>query len=518
MRRKAHICANLIRRTMVCRAMAALLGVGLLLAAIVGMAQPTETPPTDPQTAVFPLTTKSPEARRLAEKGLWLYVDRLERAQSAETLRQALQIDPQFAMAHEFSALISQNSSDRVSEQQKAFASRNHASIPEQMAIEWFQDAADNKLMSAIPKMNALLRQYPHDKRVVWMAVWWLRRQTQYDRAIAVYEGSGITDSPGMMNHMGYVYAYVRQFDKAFTLMEQYIAALPNEANPQDSYAEILCMAGRFNQAIEHYRASLAINPRFYDSQFGIADTYSVMGDQVRARQEYAIGFKTFSALELQEIRWRTREATTFIRDGDLEGAGRAFQAIADYAHAKHNSEAEADTYRQMAMYQMNPKRALVFLDKAEAAAQEGKNAMKAGILQELAQILRLRVEVALKMGNKKIADSSLTQLANLSESSNDSLIELTYHGAAGAVLFSEHKYDESVSHLEQDPDNPFSLRLLVAAYQKIGYGAGAKRTSETLSSLNDPTLEQALVVPAFRKSHDAGAFNRNAKAASLHR
>jgi tetratricopeptide (TPR) repeat protein len=513
MTRNTKICG-----TTLCGIMAALMGGGLLLAPVVGMAQQTASQQGNPEDAVFPLTTKSPEARRLAEESLWLSVDRAERKESAEILRKALQIDPEFAMAHEFSALISQNSADQLSEQEKASATRNHASPPEQMAIEWLQDAADNKLMSAIPKMNVLLRQYPHDKRVVWMAVLWLRRQTQYERAIAVYEGSGITDSPGLMNNTAYNYAHIRQFNKAFAMMDQYVAALPNDANPQDSYAEILRMAGLFDRAIEHYRAALAINPQFYASQFGIADTYALMGDQVRARREYAIGFQKFSALELQEIRWRTREATTFIREGDYEGAGRAFQAIADYARSRQNGRAESDTYRQMAIYQQNPKQALIFLDKAEAVTRKAGNPLKIAMVQELAQILRARVEVDLKMGKKKMADSDVARLAKMSESSGDKQIEVEYHGANGAVLFSQHKYDEAISHLEEDPDNPFSLRLLVVAYQKIGYSAGAKWASEILANLNDPTLEQALVVPAFRKCYDTPACSDHAKAAPLHR
>ena len=84
------------------------------------------------------------------------------------------------------------------------------------------------------------------------------------------------------------------------------------------------------------------------------------------------------------------------------------------------------------------------------------------------------------------------------------------------AAAFSDHKYDQAISHLEEDPNNPLSLKLLATAYQKIGYTAGAKRTSETLENLNDPTLEQALVVPAFRKCGDAPSCNGNAKSAAL--
>jgi len=497
------------------RMISSLIGVGLLLAAVASWAQQTA-PSQAPLNPALPLTTKSPEARRLVEEALSLYLDQVEQEKSIQILRKAVQVDPDFAMGHEFLAQISLDSAEQVSEQEKAFATRNHATTSEQTVIEWYQDAADHKLISAITKMNDVLNQYPHDKWMVWMTTWWLQNQAQYERVISIYERSGITDSPGLINNIGYNYAYVRQFDKAFAMMDKYVALLPNDSNPQDSYAEILRMAGRFNQSIEHYRASLVINPEFYSSQFGLADTYSLMGDQVRARKEYEIGFQKFTLPELQQILWKTREAATYVREGDYDGAQHAFQAIADYAHSRQNSQAEADTYRQMAMCEQNPKQAVIYLGKAEAATQDGKNALRIAITQELAQILRARVEVALKMGNKELANSTLSRLADMSESSNDKLIELAYHGAAGAVLFSEHKYDEAISHLEEDTNNPLSLKLLAAAYQKIGYSAGAKRTTDTLTNLNDPTLEQALVVPAFRKCGDGSSCNGNAKSASL--
>ncbi len=502
----------MIRHTTICRTAIFL---ALLLAAVSALAQQTASRQAS-LAAALPMTTKSPEARHLVQEALTQYLDRVEQPQAIELLRKAVQADPEFAMGHELLAQISLDSAEQVSEQQKAFATRIHATTSEQTVIEWYQDAADHKLISAITKMNDVLGQYPHDKWLVWMSTWWLMTQAQYERSIAVYERSGITDSAGLINNMGYNYAYLRQFDKAFTMMDKYVAALPDDPNPQDSYAEILRLAGRFNQSIEHYRAALVINPEFYSSQFGIADTYSMMGDQVRARKEYEIGFQKFPLAELQQIMWKTREAATFIRESDFEGADHAFQAIADYAHSKQNSQAEADTYRQMALYQPNPKQALAFLGNAEAATQEGKNAWTIALTQELAQILRARVEVALKMDNKQLANSNLERLATMSGTSNDKLIELAYHGAAGAVAFADHKYDQAISHLEEDPDNPLSLKLLAVAYQKIGYTAGAKRTSETLQNLNDPTLEQALIVPAFRKCGDASGCNGNAKTAKL--
>ncbi len=499
----------MIRGATISRMIRMLFGVSLLLSVGTVAAQ------TSPQGDVLPLTTKSEEVRRLVKKAWAVGLDQVEQEQAIGVLRKALKIDPSFAMGHELLSQIGLDPAEQVREQQKAYATRSHASAAERLVIEWLQDADDHKLIPAITKMNDVLSRYPHDKWVVFLANRWLTQQTQYDRAIAVFENSGL-DAPGLLNNSAYTYAYTRQFEKSFALMDKYVAALPKEPNPQDSYAEILRMAGRFDQAIEHYRAALTLDPDFYSSQFGIADTYSLMGDQVRARQEYEIGFKKFSLPEMHRIQWQTQEAISFVREGDYAAADRAFQAIADHAHAKHMSQLEADAWRQMAMYQQRPKHAIALLAKAQVAVQQGNNAMTAAIQQELAQILRARVEVAVETGNKEMMASTLARLARMSGNSNDKIIDSAYHGAAGAVMFSSHKYADAIAHLEEDANNPFSLQLLAEAYQKTGDVSEAHRTTETLANFNDPTVEQALVVPAFRKCYQDPSCNSNLKGVSL--
>ena len=466
--------------------------------------------------AAFPLTTKSPEARRFADEAVVLYIDHVAQPEAIASLRKAIAADPNFAMAHELLAQISLDSAEQVREQQKAYATRHFASPVERTAIQWYQDSAEHKMIPAITSMNDVIGQYPHDKLVVWMASWWLMTQTQYERALVVYEQSGITDSPGLLNNMAYNYADLRQYDKSIALMAKYAASLPGDPNPEDSYAEILRMAGRFDQSIEHYRAALAIDPKFYSSQFGIADTYSLMGKQAQARKEYEIGFEKFPLEEMQQVMWKTREATTYVREGDAKGADRAFQALADTAHSRHISQVEGDTYRQMAIYQSDAKRALALLDKADAALQEGKNAMPTAIQQEAAQILRARVELAVRTGDKKSADSSLERLDQTAQTANDRLIECAYHGAAAAVFYSEGNYDRAIEHLEEDTDNPLSVELLADAYQKSGDLDNARRTAASLAERNDPTVEQALVVPSFRKCYQDASCNGNLKNVNL--
>jgi tetratricopeptide (TPR) repeat protein len=470
-----------------------------------------------PRGSEMPLSAKSAHVFRLLDQAWILDSDQGEQFQAIGVMRKVVKIEPEFAMGHEILAQISLDPAEQVSEQQQAFANRGHANAAEQIVIDWFQNAADHKLIPAITSMNEVLHKYPHDRWLVFLANSWLTEQTQYERAAAVYENSGLTDSPGLVNSAAYTYANMRQFSKAFALMDKFVSLMPNDPNPQDSYAEILRMAGYYNVAIDHYRVALRINPQFYSSQFGIADTYLLMGDEMRARNEYDAAFKKFPSLgELDRIRWMTHQATTYIYESDIAGADKAFQSVADYAHSKRMCQAEAEAYRQMAMFQPKPDRALELLAKAEIAVREGNNLSAMNAHQETAQILRTRVEIAIKAEDSLAADSAVAKLVQLALNSNDKVIDSALNGALGAHLSYEQKYKQAIPHLEEDGNSPLSLERLATAYRMTGYFSGARHTEQVLAKLNDPTVEQALVVPAFRQCLKNPTCNVSVKPAAI--
>jgi len=117
----------------------------------------------------------------------------------------------------------------------------------------------------------------------------WLFHEKEYELAQKRLEQALAIDADfaSALNDLGYVYAYQGDYKQAFSVMQHYVELLPNEPNRQDSYAEILRMAGRYDDALDHYRAALRIDPDFHSAQLGIADTYSLMGQQKTARREY---------------------------------------------------------------------------------------------------------------------------------------------------------------------------------------------------------------------------------------
>ena len=96
-------------------------------------------------------------------------------------------------------------------------------------------------------------------------------------------------------------------------------------------------------------------------------------------------------------------------------------------------------------------------------------------------------------------AAKAVSQLEAMAGKSRSQVIQLCYHGAAGATLVAQGKFAEAIPHLQEDSADPLSMRLLWRAYNSTGAAADAQAVAAKLAALNVPTVEQALVVPQFR-------------------
>ncbi|HEY2497505.1 MAG TPA: tetratricopeptide repeat protein [Candidatus Angelobacter sp.] len=457
------------------------------------------------------ISTKSPQAHAFFEKGVQK-MEMLHTEDGLNNLRSAVQADPQFALGHIFLTFFSQDPTEQVAEREKALATRASAGAEEKLIIDWLANASQARWIPAIQAMNEALAAYPQDKHLHWMAGWWLQLdQNQSTRATAMFEQVIQLDPKfaDAWNEAAYCYAKQGNFEKAFADIKRYTELVPNEPNPQDSFAELSRMAGRFEEALTHYRMSLKIDPTFHESQLGLGDTYALMGQQPRAREEYAKAIETGSPV--QKVLWSLQSAATYVREGDLAAADKAFNAVAEQAHAKDFANLEAEAYRSMSMYQLDSAASLNLLAKAEAVLHEDHKVPQALLNEELASVLRTRVERAVADNNKELAATSLKQLQTLADANGaDGIIETAMHGAAGAVALAAGNYADAVNHFEEDEANAISMRSLILAYEKNGQQGNATRLAAKLAALNEPLIEQAIVVPEFRKHRAALAAKTN--------
>jgi tetratricopeptide (TPR) repeat protein len=449
--------------------------------------------------STLPVTTSSAKARGLYALGMQDY-ENLYLERCNDDWRAAVKEDPKLALAWAWIAFNSSNPQEVSDARAKAKALAPQLTPGEQLMIEWIVKVQEGDYIGGISAMNDMLEMFPRDKHLLYLAGNWLMFEDGNEQAQRIMEKALALDKnfPAALNDLAYLYARSRQFDKAFAAMDRYVALLPKEPNPQDSYGELKRMAGEFESSLEHYRAALKIDPDFITSQLGLGDTYALMGNQEQARVEYDKAIR-FAHNEADRLTYRMQKAMTFVRDGNFAEADKEFTEIAADAHAKDQALQEAQALRHMGEYQTDDVAALKHLKAAEEALNRPNCVSASDKNDELSRILRNRAVRAAHAGDQALADRSLQQLEAMATGSRNRVILASYNGAAGTLLMDQEKYDDAIAQLEEDRDNPFSMELLVQAYYQTNQQDKLHEAEVRLRGTNVPTMEQALVVPAAR-------------------
>lgn len=441
----------------------------------------------------IPVNTRSLEARQAFDKGFKQF-ETLRTNEALASFRKAAEKDSQFAVAHLFIARVTTDPAERNEARQKAEDLLPSVSHDEALLIQWFAGAQEGKFVSAISAMNELLSTYKNDPHLYYFAAVFFTDQKANDRAVQFGEQALKLDSnyPAVMNQLGYAYSWTRQTDKAIAVMEKYVRVLPNEPNPEDSYAEILRMSGRYEDSLVHYRKALSLDPKFDSSQVGLADTYQLMGRYEEARQNYSKAVQMVPD-EATELTYLEKEAQTYVRAGDFSAADKAFSALAERAHKALMTAEEAQLLRSMALYQTDNDKGLKILDEAEKALTSG-NISAAERTSQRAWILRDRAIRAAASGRPELAERTLNDVRAIADDDPSALIQQAYHVAFGAVLVSQQKNADAAEHLAEDRSNPLALSLMGRAYDAMKSGSQAQAAREQLGAIHEPTIEQAVV------------------------
>ena len=451
------------------------------------------------QNTALPLTTASSKAREMYLKGMEDY-ENLYLERCNEDWRAAVKEDPNLAVAWAWIAFNSGDPKEIADARAKAKELAPKATPGEQLMVAWVVKLQEGDFIGGITAMNDMLEMYPRDKHLLYLAGNWLMGENGDEQALHFMQKALAIDKnfPAALNDYAYVEARNRHFDKAFDAMDRYVLLLPKEPNPQDSFGELKRMAGDFDSALAHYRAALKMDPDFISSQLGLADTYALMGNEEQARTEYDTAIR-FAHNETDRLNYSMQKAMTYVRDGNYAEADQQFLNIATTAHNKDHHLQEAQALRQMAEYQADANVALKHLKLAEECLGHQSNISASDREEEFSRILRNRAVQSSRSGDQSAAEKSVHELEKMASGSRNRVIQSSYQGAVGALLMEQKKYQDAISHLEDDQDNPFTMELLVQAYYQTEQTEKLHAIEARLRGTNVPTMEQALVVPAAR-------------------
>jgi tetratricopeptide (TPR) repeat protein len=447
----------------------------------------------------LPLTTKSEKARKL-------YLDAIRKAENFHNVDAELgfiaaaKADPNFAMAHAHAVLITRDQKVEGFHLAKAKAAGAKASEGEQLFVKWATAQKENDFVTAIAAMNDLMAAYPKDKQTLFFFSKWLLARNNNERCISLIENQILKIDPDYvpaLNELGYAYSYLGEHDKAIVAMRRTTELKPGEPNPHDSLAELLRLAGRYEESLQHYQEANKIFKDF--SSLGVADTLAMMGKYADARAEYARGAAVQESPR-DAMDYKFQNGVSYIREKDFAGADKAFAALAEEAHKAGIADIEIDSHRAMAMYAAHPGEALAHLGEAERALSHGHALSKLAREEATAHILRQRVEWLDQAGRKDEAKAAVDQLAAKAGKSRNEVVQRSYHAANGLWLMSQGKLADAVPELQEDRDNAFSQRALIAALEKSGDAAAAKAERATMMNQHRVLVEDAVVASQMTK------------------
>ena len=455
----------------------------------------------------IPITTESEEAREIFVEARVLF-DNLRFDEAAEKFDQALQEDPEFALANVYRALSSATDADFSRHLAKAASKKSEISDGERLLIESVQARSENLPIKSIQKLEEAVESYPQDKRLrhtLGLAYQWADKielaEEQYEKAIALD-----SNFAPPYNNLGYLYRDAEQYDKAEVAFKNYIRILPDEANPHDSMADLYTKMGEHDLAIAHYQKALELNPNFYFSQQKIGDNLMFKGRFADGRISYEQAMD-IAPTASQKIALLEALAASYLYEDDYDKAREETMAAIERANKESLPENAATLYQVLAVLNLE----IDDVEEAESNITAGEEIMKNANFTQGRQkalevmVYRNKAVKYAKQGNFEKAMNKVDKLKQRAEESLNPYDMEMYHQAAGIVFYLQEDYSKAIESLKQIKNSPYSLFYLAKSYEKNGNENEAKAAFKKVANWNEHSVEYAMVRNKARESAGIG-------------
>ena len=276
------------------------------------------------------LTTQSPEALRAYQEGVGQY-EKFYYREATASFEEALRKDSTFAMAWARMAMLNWEGMDEeqaYKDMAQAVRLSARASEREQLLIRVWSRMLHYDVNGASATADSLIRLYPDEKEGYLLRGNLYEQSKNLEGAIQTYQKAIDVDTayaPAAMS-LGYAYSRIGEPGKAAVEMQKYIRLAPEAADPHASYADILVYMGRYDEALEQYRKSLALKPDYWYAVREIGRIYETMGRLKEAEEQFRASLKMVPQNRQVEGTHATQDGLLSIDRGNYEEAVRRFQ------------------------------------------------------------------------------------------------------------------------------------------------------------------------------------------------
>ncbi|UCF68131.1 MAG: tetratricopeptide repeat protein [Acidobacteriota bacterium] len=473
-------------------------GLGLLLLAAfvtAGCQYGQQTSVVEPEK--MPVTTASEQAREEYIRGRDLF-EKLRFTDAREHYAKAVELDPDFALAHLGMANTSPTATEFWNSLEAAVTAADKASEGERHFVLAADAGTRGKVAAQKEHLDRLAEMFPDDERVHNAIGQYYFGRQDYAKAVEHYDKAASlnADFSQPYNQLGYAHRFMNNYDSAEKAFKKYIELIPDEPNPYDSFAELLMKTGRWEESIQNYELALEKNPNFIASYIGIGNNQMFMGQGEQARETFGklLEVARNDGERRQALFWT---ANSYIHEGDIEAALEALdERYAIAAETKDLSTPAGDLVlignvlleagradQALAKYDA----ALETMDRSDALG-DNKDNFRRNHLYRAAR-------VSLAKGELNAAEQAASDYGKQVGELGIPFEIRQHHELLGMIALKRKDHDTAIEHLEQaNQQNPRVLYLTALAHKSAGNADSAREMCERAARFNGLNFNYAFV------------------------
>ncbi len=250
--------------------------------------------------------------------------ERLDMNSAERELRSALEIDPNFALAHLVlgEVRVFQNQWDAA--QSEILAARKHAGAlteVDQLRVEAFLARVFGKPFEERVYLQKLIGLQPYKREYLYELAESYFHTADVEEAISKYQDALSLDSRYALayNHLAYCYTWKGDHAKALETCRRYLE-LDGSANAYDSLGDAYMQAGDYAQAAEMKTKAIQMDPQMSYAIRNLAFIEMMCGRN-RAAEERLQSFLAAANNRSQEAQYYAARAFLNYRKGELKAA-----------------------------------------------------------------------------------------------------------------------------------------------------------------------------------------------------
>ena len=445
-----------------------------------------------------PVTTSSDEARALYDEGLAL-ADNLHFVEANEVFAKAVEADPGFAMGYFRLAQTSQTAAAFFRAVGQAEDNAADSTEGEQLYIRALIAFAENDQAAQLDAISSLLRMYPKDERTHLQLANYHNAQQNFAEAIKHFEHATSINPEfaSAFNSLGYARRGNGDLDGAKVAFARYVELIPDEANPYDSYAELLMEMGEYDESIANYRKALEQDSNFPSAYAGISINESLKGNYDGA-QAAAEEMLAAARTEGEKRGAKFRSLTAHLIAGNREAAHAVAEEIYAMARAEGNYAAMGGISEYMGDVMASSgesAKALEYYENALKHRQES-NVNDANKAQAERTFLFKAAIAAMVGGDHETAAARAAEYTAAAEADGTASERRRIHEIAGYLAGADGDNEASATELAQASQfDPIVLYWAAVANKNIGNEDKAVELASQAAYRNTLSLN----LPIFR-------------------